>query len=75
MFQQKGETKETPIYVHKKLGICDPDLSNVLPFEDIFKRKRFEKSLQENTFNLGNGISTKSVSEAVDLFVKRYFFC
>ena len=67
-FPQKGEKKETPIYVHKKLGIFDPDLSNVLPCE-IFKRKKFEKY----TYKLGKSVSTKSISKAVNKFVHREY--
>ena len=54
--------------MHKKLGLFEPDLSNVLPLE-IFKRKKFEKY----TYKLGKSVSTKSISKAVNMFVYREY--
>ena len=54
--------------MHKKLGIFDPDLSNVLPL-GIFKRKKIEKYI----YKLGKPVSTKSISKAVNMFVCREY--
>ena len=40
----KSENEQIPTFVHdEKIGIFDPDLSNVLPFVDIFKKKGLKK--------------------------------
>jgi len=67
----KGEKDQTPQFV--QLGKLKPKLNSNTPFANIFNSKKLEKNLKEITFIMSNGESTKTISEAAQLFMEREF--